>query len=233
MITEKIFNENLNSLREKISVSCTRAGRKIEEVCILPVTKNWPVEAVCFAHRAGFTRVGENRVQEAVSKQDELNNIRVNWDLIGHLQNNKAKLAVNRFNRIQTVDSEKLLKKLDASLRILNSQISILIQVNTGKDPAKFGVSEEKCQELLEKALTFETIKVDGFMTIAPFSPDNKSIPRIAFSRLRELRDQMESMYKISLKELSMGMSGDLDEAINEGSTMIRVGSALFGNRSY
>ena len=153
------------------------------------------------------------------------------WDLIGHLQSNKAKLVVGRFDRIQTVDSLKLLSKLNNALTHVESEISILIQVNTGKDPAKSGVTEEMCGELIEQALQYTNIKVEGLMTIAPFFPEDPTIARNAFSRLRLLRDKMVSDYDITLKELSMGMSGDLDEAIKEGSTMIRVGSALFGKR--
>jgi pyridoxal phosphate enzyme (YggS family) len=232
MITEQEFLKNLDVLRDKLATSCSNSNRSFKDVSILPVTKNWPVNAVSYACRAGFKRVGENRVQEAISKQDDAVDTIINWDLIGHLQSNKVKFVANRFQRIQTVDSIKLLTKLDAALSRANAQISILIQVNTGMDPAKSGISEEKCEELLVQALELKTINVDGFMTIAPFSPENKSVARNAFCKLRILRDKMTSIYKIPLNELSMGMSGDLDEAVREGSTMIRVGSALYGKRS-
>lgn len=232
MITEQEFLKNLDVLKDRLAISCSNCNRNFKDVSILPVTKNWPVDAVNYASRAGFKRVGENRVQEAISKQDDSVDIMINWDLIGHLQSNKAKFVVRRFQRIQTVDSIKLLTKLDAALTRANAQISILIQVNTGMDPAKSGISEEKCEELLVQALECKTINVDGLMTIAPFSPENKSVARNAFRKLRKLRDKMATLYKIPLNELSMGMSGDLDEAVMEGSTMIRVGSALYGKRS-
>jgi hypothetical protein len=231
MISEECFRENLDILNELVENSCFGAGRNAKDVSILPVTKNWPVTAINYASKAGFMRIGENRVQEAIAKQSDLGEIDINWDLIGHLQSNKAKLVVGRFDRIQTVDSLKLLSKLDNALAGIESEISILIQVNTGKDPAKSGIAEEMCSELIEQALQCKKIKVDGLMTIAPFFPEDPKIARQAFSRLRLLRDKMESDYDITLKELSMGMSGDLDEAIKEGSTMIRVGSALFGKR--
>jgi len=231
MISEENFRENLDILNELIENSCSEAGRNTKDVSILPVTKNWPVTAVNYASKFGFTRVGENRVQEAIAKQSDTGEIDMKWDLIGHLQSNKVKLVVGRFDRIQTIDSLNLLSKLDNALNRFESEVSILIQVNTGKDPAKSGVAEEMCGEIIEQALQCSRIKVEGLMTIAPFFPEDPTVARNAFSRLRVLRDKMESDYDVTLKELSMGMSGDLDEAIKEGSTMIRVGSALFGKR--
>lgn len=229
MITEEKFTENLEKLREQLANSCASANRRIDEVEILPVTKNWPVAAAYYAQRAGFLRVGENRVQEALAKQDEITGIK--WDLIGHLQSNKVKLVAGRFSRVQTVDSNKILEKLHHALDHIDEKLGILIQVNTGKDPAKAGILEENCEELLEKALSFSTLNVEGLMTLAPYAPDEPMVAKDAFSRLRILRDRMSSQFSIPLAELSMGMSGDLDQAVMEGSTMIRIGSALFGQR--
>ena len=231
MISEENFRKNLEVLKGLIENSCTEAGRDTKDVSILPVTKNWPFTAIGYAYSAGFRRVGENRVQEALAKQSDTEEIEIKWDLIGHLQSNKVKLVAGRFDRIQTIDSLNLLSKLDNALSRFESEVSILIQVNTGKDPAKSGVAEEMCGEIIEQALQCSRIKVEGLMTIAPFFPEDPTVARNAFSRLRVLRDKMESDYDVTLKELSMGMSGDLDEAIKEGSTMIRVGSALFGKR--
>ncbi len=230
MIPENEFQQNLKILKERVAVACSSENRSIDEVTILPVTKNWPVDAVCYAQRAGFSRVGENRVQEALEKQESVNEMK--WDLIGHLQSNKAKLVAGRFTRVQTIDSIKLLTKIHSALLRQEEKISILIQVNTGRDPAKAGIMEDQCEELIEKAMSFPTLKVEGFMTIAPYAPDDPKIARNAFSRLRELRDRMVNQFNLSLSELSMGMTGDLHEAVAEGSTMIRVGSALFGQRS-
>ena len=230
MISEAEFRKNLEILQEQLASVCVSANRNIEDVQILPVTKNWPIEAVHFAQRAGFSRVGENRVQEAIEKQEGTEGI--NWDLIGHLQSNKAKLVPGRFSRVQTVDSSKVVNKLNQALEKSNDQLGILIQVNTGKDPAKAGVAEEQCKSLLEEAMSFSTIKIEGLMTIAPFAPNQPSIAREAFSKLRILRDKLSSQFNLPLTELSMGMSGDLEEAVLEGSTMIRVGSGLFGHRS-
>ena len=229
MITEEEFKQNLYVLKEQLAFACSSANRRIEEVQILPVTKNWPVEAVLYAQRAGFSRVGENRVQEALSKQEAVKGIK--WDLIGHLQSNKAKLVAGRFSRVQTVDSVKVLEKLHLALDRADEKLGILIQVNTGKDLAKAGILEEHCEALIEKASSFPSLIVEGLMTIAPYAPNEPLIARDAFSRLRILRDRMSAQLNTPLPELSMGMTGDLEEAVMEGSTMIRVGSALYGQR--
>lgn len=229
MITEKEFQKNLVILRDRLEEACSFSNRSVEDVEILPVTKNWPVQAVHYAQRAGFFRVGENRVQEALKKKSSVEGME--WDLIGHLQSNKAKQVTGQFSRVQTVDSIKLLGKLNLASSKLNVKTGILIQVNTGKDPAKNGILEEQCEEFVDKTLDYSSLVLEGFMTMAPFAPDDPQIARNAFSRLRDLKEKMSSQFSISLPELSMGMTGDLREAIAEGSTMIRVGSALFGQR--
>ena len=230
MITEEEFKQNLYDLKEQLASACSSANRRIDEVQILPVTKNWPVEAVLYAQRAGFSRVGENRVQEALFKQEGIEGIK--WDLIGHLQSNKAKLIAGRFSRVQTVDSSKVLEKLNLALERADEKLGILIQVNTGKDPAKAGILEEHCEALIEQAFSFPNLVVEGLMTIAPYAPNEPLIARDAFSRLRILRDRMSAQFNTPLPELSMGMTGDLEEAVMEGTTMIRVGSALYGQRA-
>lgn len=229
MITEKEFQNNLSILRERLAEACALSNRSVKEVQILPVTKNWPVQAVHYSQRAGFSRVGENRVQEALEKKSSVEGME--WDLIGHLQSNKAKQVIGQFSRVQTVDSSKLLGKLHLASTKLNVKTGILIQVNTGNDPAKNGILEEQCEEFVEKTLGYSSLILEGFMTMAPFAPDDPKVARNAFSRLRNLKDQMSSQFNIPLPELSMGMTGDLGEAVAEGSTMIRVGSALFGQR--
>ena len=229
MISENDFSLNLASVRERLENACNQNGRSSEEVTLLPVTKNWPSDAVELCRNAGIFRVGENRVQEAVTKMESVE--AVDFDLIGHLQGNKAKQAVGKFSCIQSVDSEKLLEKLARLADERDLVQKILLQVNAGKDPAKFGISIENCSLIVEKALKFQSLEVLGFMTIAPFDPENKNTAKETFVKLRKLRDEMSFAFGRPFTELSMGMSGDLDEAISEGSTMIRVGSALFGER--
>ncbi|MGY8712943.1 MAG: alanine racemase, partial [Verrucomicrobiia bacterium] len=136
------------------------------------------------------------------------------------------------FSRVQTVDSSKVLEKLNLALERADEKLGILIQVNTGKDPAKAGILEEHCEALIEQAFSFPNLVVEGLMTIAPYAPNEPLIARDAFSRLRILRDRMSAQFNTPLPELSMGMTGDLEEAVMEGTTMIRVGSALYGQRA-
>ena len=230
MISEIKFKTNLAKVEEKMEQACVMSGRDKSEVKLLPVTKNWPSEIVSYCKNAGFDRVGENRVQEALSKSADISGMR--WDLIGHLQTNKVKDVIGKFSRIQTVDSLKLIQKLQNHCCRLDSKMSILLQVNAGDDPAKFGCSVDQASALLEFAISQDHLFVDGLMTIAPFVPDDMGVARVCFDRLRNLRDRLEMEFNVELKELSMGMTLDMQEAIQAGSTMIRVGSALFGNRS-
>ncbi|MAH26319.1 MAG: YggS family pyridoxal phosphate-dependent enzyme [Opitutae bacterium] len=229
MISEKEFSRNLSTVKEQIEKACDKYGRSAEDITLLPVTKNWSVDAVKICEVNGIKRVGENRVQEALQKMESTPG--TDYDLIGHLQSNKAKMVVGKFSCIQSVDSFKILDKLAKIANELNVKQPILLQVNAGEDPAKFGISIEEVTEVLGKALNLSSLRVDGFMTIAPYDPDNNQTARDCFANLRKLRDAMSEIYNMTFKDLSMGMSGDLNEAIAEGSTMIRVGSALFGQR--
>lgn len=173
--------------------------------------------------------VGENRVQEAANKRANCGEP-IRWELIGHLQSNKARLAAETFGRVQSVDSTKLLRRLDEACSMLGKHMPVLLQVNAGDDPAKYGVSVAEAPALLESALNCEALHVDGLMTIAPLD-DDLNVAARCFERLRNLRDQLASAFNVDLPELSMGMSGDLEAAIAAGSTLVRVGTALFGTR--
>lgn len=224
------FREHCQQMEARLAEISRRCGRAAETVGILPVTKTHPVEAVLFARRYGFKAVGENRVQEAVGKRAECKEA-IGWELIGHLQSNKARLAVEHFDRIQSVDSIKLIGKLAQAATEAGKVQRILLQINAGRDPAKFGAEPEEARTLLEKALGESSLQVEGLMSIAPLSED-KSVARSCFANLRALRDQLEEGFHVKLPELSMGMSDDLEEAVEEGSTLIRIGSALFGSRT-
>ncbi|OIO58562.1 MAG: YggS family pyridoxal phosphate-dependent enzyme [Verrucomicrobia bacterium CG_4_10_14_3_um_filter_43_23] len=230
MISYTEFQENLKDLNQQIVDACAACGREASSVRILPVTKTFPVEAVEYAYKAGFLSIGENRVQEAIAKKEGCN-ASIEWELIGHLQSNKVNAAVSLFDRIQSVDSLKLLSKINHAAELEGKTIRILVQVNAGKDPAKFGLSIRDTKPFFQEALTFRHLKIEGLMTIAPLDED-LSVAREAFSNLRKIRDQLVTEFGIALPELSMGMTADLQEAIREGSTMVRVGSGLFGSRT-
>ncbi len=229
LIDFSTFQQRADAVHQRISELCRAARRDAKEVRLLPVTKNHPVAAAEYAARYGFSAVGENRVQEAVEKR-ALIIAPLRWDLIGHLQSNKAKLAATHFDCIQSVDSEKLLNALDRAAGELGKKLAILLQINAGNDPAKFGVEPADAPRLLEVALTMSHLKVDGLMTVAPQSEDPE-IARRTFANLRTIRDELTTRLGAPLPELSMGMSGDLEAAIAEGSTLVRIGTALYGPR--
>jgi len=224
------FHERAEALRLRLAELCRAAGRDPAEVNLLPITKTHPPEAAVYVHRYGLRAVGENRVQEAVAKRAAAGLPDLRWELVGHLQSNKAKLAAQQFDRVQSVDSEKLLRALDAAAREAGRRLPVLLQINAGNDPAKFGAEPAAAARLLETALTLPHLQVDGLMTIAPLA-DDPTVVRRTFARLRELRDALSVRGGLPLRELSMGMSGDLAAAIAEGSTLVRVGTALFGAR--
>lgn len=225
-----IFQERVDNLLHRIAGACRTAGRDPSAVTLLPVTKTHPAAAAEYAVRYGFPAVGENRVQEAVEKRALVKGP-LRWELIGHLQTNKARLAATHFDRIQSVDSEKLLTTLDRAAGELGKKLPVLLQINAGNDPAKFGAEPADAPRLLEFALTRPHLQVDGLMTIAPLASD-PAVAQRTFANLRVIRDQLATRLGVPLRELSMGMTGDLETAIAEGSTLVRVGTALYGTRA-
>lgn len=234
MISYEEFCDNCRRLLERVENACASCGRNSGDVKILPVTKTHPIDAPEYATRFGFASVGENRVQELSEKRksERGNALKINWELIGHLQSNKAKHAVELTDRIQSVDSAKLLKKIDAEAAALGKTMRILLEINAGNDPAKFGAAIDEAPELLDAALELKNVKVEGLMTIAPLDSNLDTASR-CFENLRNLRDDLQKQFAVPLPELSMGMSGDLERAIEAGSTLIRVGTFLFGARDY
>jgi len=224
-----LFRERVDSLLNRIAEACRTAGRSPAEVTLLPVTKTHPATAAEYAIRYGLAAVGENRVQEAVEKRALVPGP-LRWELIGHLQSNKARLAVTHFDRIQSVDSEKLLTALDRAAGEFGKKMPVLLQINAGNDPAKFGSEPADAPRLLEFALGRPHLQVDGLMTIAPLSAD-PAVAHRTFANLREIRDALAARGGTPLRELSMGMTGDLAAAVAEGSTLVRVGTALYGPR--
>lgn len=229
MISYREFSDNCSRLEERAAAAAQSCGRSPSEVKILPVTKFHPLEAAEFACRRGFAAVGENRVQEAAGKIAGAN-FKMSWELIGHLQSNKAGAAVRLFDRIQSVDSKKLLEKIDFHARSLGKVQRVLLQINSGNDPAKFGADLSDAPELFEFALRCPNVSVEGLMAIAPIDSTLRAAEECFFS-LRSLRDALQRDFSRPLPELSMGMSGDLEPAVAAGSTMIRVGTFLFGER--
>lgn len=228
------FVHRADAVRTQIATACIAAGRDPASVELLAVTKTHLVDAANYAADYGLRAVGENRVQEAAEKRPRCAAPALQWELIGHLQSNKAKLAATHFDRVQSVDSEKLLNHLDRAAAELGKILPVLLQINAGRDPAKFGAELEDAPRLLELALSKKNLRIDGLMTIAPLGATPAEAADHAqrtFTQLRNLRDDLATRFQTPLRELSMGMSGDLTPAIAAGSTQVRVGSALYGAR--
>jgi pyridoxal phosphate enzyme (YggS family) len=220
------FEERLEKVEARIEKACRAAGRTRESVRLLAVSKTKPPEAVEEAARCGLRFFGENKVQEVQHKRP-LCAEGLEWHLIGHLQSNKAKVAAPLFHMIHSVDSLKILRALDAHAE---RALPILLQVNVAGEAAKFGLAPEEVRKVLEAANASAHCEVRGLMVIPPFSPDAEKT-REHFRALRLLRDRLEEETGTPLPELSMGMSHDLEVAIEEGSTWVRIGTDLFGAR--
>jgi len=220
---------NLERVRERVADVQKAAGLS-QRVQIIAVTKGHPGAAVLAAIEAGVTDVGENRVQEALRKQDELGHLPVAWHLIGHLQTNKAKAAAGRFAAVHSVDSLRVAEALEAAnLKLGTAGLDVLLQVNVAGEEQKTGCHPDDASDIAHAITAFETLRLQGLMTMAPFT-DDESVQRDAFSRLRATREHLEGE-GLALPELSMGMSNDYTAAVAEGATMLRLGTVLFGER--
>jgi len=230
------FSARVDAIRARIAAACRQAGRDPAGVELMAVTKTHPPEAALLAAGKGLRSVGENRVQEGASKRAACAAAApgLRWELIGHLQSNKSRLAAENFDRIQSVDSVKLIRHLARAAAESNRVLAVLLQINAGQDPAKFGAETAEAPVLLEAALAEPALRVDGLMTIAPLgatADETVELARRTFDALRTIRDELAARFGRPLPELSMGMTGDLEPAVAAGSTIVRVGTALFGAR--
>lgn len=217
--------ENLCRVRERVATACERAGRSPDEVTIVGVSKTFPPEAIAEACRAGLTDIGENRVQEAQRKilPLESQGLHPRWHLVGHLQTNKVKTALGLFAIIHSIDSLRLAEALS---RRAAQPVPVLLEVNVAGEASKFGLAPEEVAQAYRQITALPNLDVQGLMTVEPFVPDPEEV-RPVFRRLRELRDEL------GLRELSMGMTDDFEVAIEEGTTMVRIGRAIFGPRPF
>jgi len=224
--------ENLDAVRSRIAAAAHRTGRSPSDVTLVAVSKTFGADAVCEAHAAGQRDFGENRVQEALQKIDQTSDKDIRWHLIGHLQSNKARKAVGPFACIQSVDSLDLLKRLDDAAAAEGKRPEVLIQVDLAGEATKFGTPLDQVQALVRHASEARAVTLTGLMLLPPWNEDQEQT-RPWFVRLRELRDRLieEGIPRPALRHLSMGMSHDFEAAIEEGSTMVRVGTAIFGSR--
>jgi PLP dependent protein len=228
--------ENIAILREHIAAAARRAGRFPEQIALMAVSKTHPPERIREAYNAGQRLFGENRVQDFAAKAPALADLRAaEWHMIGHLQTNKATRTVELFRAVGSVDSLKLAEKLDAAARYLGKKLEVLIEINVGGEAVKSGVAPDSpaLEELLLAAPRLDAMVFRGLMTVPPFTDDPQGA-RPYFRKLRELRDAIAArkLPAIAMDQLSMGMSHDFEVAIEEGSTCVRVGTAIFGQRT-
>lgn len=220
----------LAEVERRIDAACDRTGRDRAGVHLLPVTKTVPPERVAYAIEAGYRRLAENRVQAATEKAEALAGHDVCWDLIGHLQRNKVKQAIGFASCIQTLDRVSLVERLAEQLAARGQRRDVLLQVNTSGAESQFGVAPGEAGDLAAAIIARPELEWRGLMTIGRFS-ENPEDTRDCFRALRQLRDRLQDRCGRALPDLSMGMSGDLEVAVEEGATLVRVGSAVFGAR--
>ena len=228
-----MIKENLETICHKIKMAAETCGRNPEEVQLVAVSKTMPKEYLVQAVEAGVDILGENYVQEAREKFNDLYTLPVAWHFIGHLQSNKAKFVVKIFDLIHSVDSLKLAREINKQANKINKIQDILIQVNISEETTKSGTQAQHALEIVQAISQLENVAVKGLMTMPPFFNAPEKV-RPFFKRLRELRNQIkaENIPNVSMSQLSMGMTGDFEVAIQEGATLVRIGTAIFGERN-
>ena len=226
--------QNLQSVRSRLDAAARRASRDPATIRLIAVSKTFSADAVRAARSAGQEDFGENKVQEGLQKIGETADSQIRWHLIGHLQSNKAKKAATAFHCIQSIDSIELLKKVDAAAADAGAAPEILVQVDLAGETTKFGAAADLARRIVDATQTLRAARMTGLMLIPPWNEDQEQT-RPWFVRLRELRDQWlaDGLPGASLAQLSMGMSHDFEAAVEEGATMVRVGTAIFGKRTY
>ncbi|MDY3249239.1 MAG: YggS family pyridoxal phosphate-dependent enzyme [Candidatus Choladocola sp.] len=228
-----MLKENLASVEKNIAAACERSGRRREEVLLIAVSKTKPVDMIREVYEEGVRDFGENKPQELKEKYPELPSD-ARWHMIGHLQRNKIKYIIDRACMIHSVDSLRLAESIQEEAAKRNLVMPVLVEVNMAKEESKYGLMPEETEDFIRQISRFPNIRVEGLMTIAPFT-ENPEDNRIHFSNLRKLYVDIKekSIDNVNMCNLSMGMTGDYEVAIEEGATMVRVGTGIFGQRLY
>ncbi len=229
-----MLKENLAIVEENVKKACEKAGRKREEITLIAVSKTKPVEMLEEIYDAGVRDFGENKVQELTDKIEKLP-ADIKWHMIGHLQRNKVKYLVgNNIELIHSVDSYRLAEEINIQAKKKNVIVPILVEVNIAEEESKFGISAEDAIQLVEQIAALENVKIKGLMTIAPYVVDAEE-NRLYFRKIKQLSVDIanKNIDNVSMEILSMGMTGDYMVAIEEGATMVRVGTGIFGERNY
>lgn len=228
-----MIRENVDTIRRRIQATCARCGRNPEEVTVVAVSKTFPAEAIAEACDAGVTDVGENYVQELLRKREQLSGRSIRWHFIGHLQSNKVKYLIPWIHAIHAVDNTNVAREINKRAAQAGSTTEVLVEVNTTGEQSKFGIRPEATEAFIQSLAGLSHLRIVGLMTIGPFLPDPEQ-SRPMFRMLRRLKERLEHLDQpnVALRHLSMGMTGDFEVAIEEGATLIRIGTAIFGKRT-
>ena len=227
------ITENLSMVENKIAAACKRAGRERDEVKLIAVSKTQPVEAIREAIEYGINSFGENRVQELREKTEIIKD-NLDWHLIGHLQTNKVKFVVGKVSLIHSLENIRLAEALDKEAAKLGITVDVLAEINVAKEASKFGVNPEDAENFIREVSKFPNINIKGLMTVAPYT-DISEENRKYFRQLKKIMVDLNSknIHNVNMNVLSMGMTGDYEVAIEEGATLVRVGTGIFGSRNY
>jgi hypothetical protein len=228
------IKENIDGVLERVAAAARRSGRSPEDVKVIAVSKTVDAQRAREAVEGGLINLGENRVQELVSKYEQLSDIDVKWHLIGHLQRNKVKYIIDKVVLIHSLESLDLAKEINKRALQHNMTANVLIELNIGQEESKFGLDEDSVYDFVKSMEQFANIKVLGLMTVAPFSENPENV-RCVFRKMKEIFDKISEMKltNTEMKYLSMGMTNDFEIAIEEGANMVRIGTAIFGKRIY
>lgn len=224
--------ENIQSVQDRIASTAQRVGRESDSITLIAISKTKPVSLIVEAIDAGITDIGENRVQEAKGKRSQVDRP-VSWHLVGHLQTNKVKQALKIFDLIHSVDSIRLLAEIERQSCRLNRRTDVLVEVNTSGEESKYGLQPNEVLSFMEAASEYSHVRLKGLMTVGEFMPNPEEV-RPSFTLLRSLKETIDSQgyQNVEMEYLSMGMTNDFEVAIEEGANMVRIGSAIFGERT-
>jgi len=222
-----VICHKIQEIEQRLARACERAGRKREEVLLLGASKYANAEKIREAYQCGVRAFGENRAQDFLKKFEELKDLPIDWHFIGNLQTNKVKYIIDKVSLIHSVDRQSLAEEIQKRAERLGKVQDVLIEVNVGKEETKGGVYEEDLEKLFEYCLSLKNLRVLGLMAIPPYKENPEEV-RPYFVKLRKLKEKLEELYKLKLPHLSMGMSGDFEVAVEEGATIVRIGSAIF-----
>lgn len=228
------IKENISDILQRVAKAAEKSGRKFEDIKVIAVSKTVNADKAKEAIKGGISNLGENRVQELVSKYETLSDYNLNWHMIGHLQKNKVKYIIDKVELIHSVESKDLANEINKRAKQHNLIAKVLIELNIGEEESKFGINAENVRSFVKELEQYDNIEILGLMTVAPYCENPEEI-RWVFKRMKEIYDDISKMKikNTNMKYLSMGMTNDFEIAIEEGSNIVRIGTAIFGARNY